>query len=193
MLSQFLTSQTKAVILTRLFIPEIPQYHLRQLARDGGVSAPSLLKELTHFHALELVCKKTVGRRTVYIANPHSELFHVLCELVDKAEGLHGKLRQMLSTLNIECMFLYGSEANGTARPDSDIDLFVIGDCTLMDVSQALLPIADLTNREINPFLLSPREFRQKCQSQEHFICSVLQSPKIFLKGGKNELERLAE
>ena len=191
MLEKLLNSQTKMVILTRLFTADAPKYHLRKLARDGGLSAPGLLKELSHFHELRLVCKEENNGCTDYYADRTSPLFPVLCELVDKSEGLHGKIRRMLSPLETDCVFIYGSEANGTARSDSDIDIFVIGDCSLMDISRALLPMADLTNREINSFLLAPDEFRSRYQREDHFVRAVLQSPMIFLKGGKNELERL--
>jgi predicted nucleotidyltransferase len=164
---------------------------LRQLARDGGISAPGLLKELTHFHELRLVCKEERNGRTNYYANRQSALFLVLCELVEKAEGLHEKLRRMLSNLKTDCIFIFGSEANGTARPDSDIDIFVIGCYTLGEISEALLPAADLTNREINPILYSRETFRGKCMENNHFVRNVLQSPMIFLKGGRHELERL--
>ena len=191
MLEQFLSSQTKAVILTRLFIPETPRFHLRQLARDGGLSAPGLLKELNHFHQLKLVCKEESKGCTDYYANKDSSLFPVLCELVDKTEGLLGKIRRMLAPLNTECVFIYGSEAAGNARPDSDIDIFVIGSCTLMEISKALLPAADLTDREINPVHFTPELFKDKCRTNNHFVQAVLKSPVIFLKGGKHELERL--
>ena len=191
MLEKLLNSQTKMVILTRLFTADAPKFHLRQLARDGGLSAAGLLKELSHFHELRLVCKEENNGCTDYYADRTSPLFSVLCELVDKSEGLHGKIRRMMSPLDTDCVFIFGSEANGTARSDSDIDIFVIGGCSLMDISRALLPMADLTNREINPFLLAPNEFRSRYQREDHFVRSVLQSPMIFLKGGKNELERL--
>ena len=191
MLEHFLTSQTRKIILTRLFAPELPKYHLRQLARDGGIAAPGLLKELTHFHELRLVCKEERDGRTNYYANHQSALFPVLCELVDKAEGLQEKIRRMLSNLKTDCVFIFGSEANGTARPDSDIDIFLIGSCTLGEVSEALLPAADLTAREINPVLYTPETFRGKCLENNHFVRNVLQSPMIFLKGGRHELERL--
>ena len=191
MLAQFLSSQTKAVILTRLFTPDAPRFHLRQLARDGGLSAPGVLKELKHFHQLKLVCKEEGDGCINYFANTKSDMFPVLCNLVDKTEGIHGKIRRMLSPLNTECIFIYGSEASGKARVDSDIDLFVIGSCTLMEISKALLPAADITNREINPYLLSPEDFRYRCQTNDHFVRSVLHSPVIFLKGGNHELKRL--
>ena len=143
MLDKLFNSQTKAIVLTRLFNPDIPKYHLRQLARDGGISAPGLLKELAHFHELQLVMREDKEGRTDYFANSQSPLFPALCELVDKAEGLHGKIRRMLSPLNTDCVFIFGSEANGKARPDSDIDLFVRGNCTLLELSHALLPAAD--------------------------------------------------
>lgn len=191
MLEQFLTSHTRKVILTRLFAPEAPKYHLRQLARDGGIAAPGLLKELMHFHELCLVCKEECDGYTNYYANRQSVLFPVLCELVEKAEGLHEKIRRMLSKLKTDCVFIFGSEANGTARPDSDIDVFVIGSCTLGEISEALLPAADLTNREINPVLFSREMFKDNCRTNNHFVRNVLQSPMIFLKGGRHELERL--
>ena len=112
--------------------------------------------------------------------------------LVDKAEGFHEKIRRMMSQLNAECIFIYGSEADGTAKANSDIDIFVIGSCTFLDISEALLSASDISNREINPFLITPKTFKDKCASNDHFIQNVLRSPMIFLKGGKNELERLA-
>lgn len=192
MLENLFNSQVKAVILTRLFTPERRKYHLRQLARDGGISAPGLLKELNHFHELRLVIKKENSTNTDYYADPMSPLFPILCELVDKAEGLAGKIRRMLSPLDTDCIFIFGSEANGTAMPGSDIDLFVIGSCTLVDISRALLPASDITNREINTTLYSADEFRRKCHMKDHFVQSVMDAPMFFLKGGKNELKRLA-
>ena len=191
MLAQFLNSQTKAIVLTRLFVPEVPRLHLRQMARDGGVSAPGLLKELSHFHQLKLVCKEENKGRTDYFANGDSPLFSVLCELVDKTEGIYGKIRRMLSSLDTECVFIFGSEAAGNARPDSDIDLFVIGLCTAMEISMALLPAANLTGREINPVLYAPDIFKKKYRENNHFVRNVMKSPLVFLKGGKRELERL--
>ena len=192
MLEQLFNSQIKAVILTRLFTPEHRKYHLRQLARDGGVSAPGLLKELRHLHEMKLVLRIENKGNSDYCANTASPLFSILCDLVDKTEGLIGKIRRMLSTLDTECVFIFGSEANGTARPDSDIDLFVIGSCSLLEISKALMPAADITNREINPVLYTAKDFREKCRSKNHFVQSVLQAPMIFLKGGRNELKRLA-
>ena len=66
MLEKLINSQAKTVILTRLFTPDTPRFHLRQLARDGGLSAPGILKELTHFHELRLVCKEEEKGHTVY-------------------------------------------------------------------------------------------------------------------------------
>jgi len=191
MITELFNSQARALVLTRLFTPDTPKYHLRKLARDGGLTAPGVLKELTHFHELKLIRKEKKGGHIEYWADQTSELFLPLCALVDKAEGLHGKIRRMLSPLPCECVFIFGSEANGTARQDSDLDLFIIGSCSLLEVSEALLPAADLTNREINPYLLTAKDFRQKYQSGDHFVHSVLNTSKIFLKGGRNELARL--
>lgn len=191
MLKELFNSQTKAIILTRLFHADIPKFHLRELARDGGISAPGLMRELTHFHELKLICKEALAGQTRYYANQNSELFQALCNLVDKSEGLHEKLRRMLAPLQTKCIFIFGSEAAGTATQKSDIDLFLVGNCSMQEISTVLLPAADITNREINPYAITPKEFREKYKNSDHFLTDVLNTPKIFLKGGENELKRL--
>ncbi len=52
--------------------------------------------------------------------------------------------------------------------------------------------LQEILSREINPSVYPPGEFKAKLSADQHFIKSVLSSPKIFLIGNKNELDELA-
>ena len=103
-------------------------------------------------------------------------------------------MRQALAPLadTILVAFIFGSIVSGEINQSSDLDVMVIGDISFADVVSALSPVQEVLSREINPTVYPPGEFKEKLSADQHFIKSVLSSPKIFLIGNKNELDELA-
>ena len=83
--------------------------------------------------------------------------------------------------------------AKGTAKADSDIDLFVIGDCGLREVTRHIHIVADRISQVVNPYVISLKDYQSRLQRHDHFLEEIRLSPKIFLKGDANEFARLAE
>ena len=102
MLDKLLNSQTKAIVLTRLFTPETPKYHLRQLARDGGISAPGLLKELAHFHELQLVVRMSLQQSALIVEHDDGFVARYVDDLVELR-------RQNLFAVQLKIVFSVGS------------------------------------------------------------------------------------
>ena len=193
MLKELFGSQGRAEILKHLFTSECRSIHLRELSRLSGVSAPSLQRELRQLVKLRLVNAERDGNRVNYCANRQSPIFALLCELVLKTEGAVGKLRAEFENLPAEIIFIFGSVANGTASPDSDIDLFVIGDCGLREVTRRIHAVASEIGQEINPYIVTRIEYQERIRNHDHFLNEVSASAKIFLKGDADEFTRLAE
>ena len=82
---------------------------------------------------------------------------------------------------------------NGTAKAESDVDTFVIGNIGLREITRMLSGISEKIGREINPYVMTKEEFIKRKQSDEHFLISVLKSPKWFIVGNENELENLGK
>jgi hypothetical protein len=62
----------------------------------------------------------------------------------------------------------------------------VIGKVGLRTLSSWLSGITEEIGRDINPHILSVNEFRKR--AGEHFLSTVLNSPKLFIIGDEDEL-----
>ncbi len=193
MLQQIIGSQGRAEILKHLFTPEHKNTHLRELSRWVQLSAPVLQRELRQLVELGLVSMEKDGNRIKYSANSQHALYGVLCDLVRKTEGVEAVLTECFADTSAEWVFLFGSFARGTAKAGSDIDLFVIGDCGLRDVTRRIHQAAQTIGLEINPYVITRTEFMNRKARQDHFIMEILASPKIFLKGAPHEFSAMAE
>jgi hypothetical protein len=67
-----------------------------------------------------------------------------------------------------------------------------IGEIGLRSLSRLLQGLAEDFGREINPFVLSPKEFIKRKIESEQFISKVLISPKLFIIGDENDLKTMA-
>jgi hypothetical protein len=52
---------------------------------------------------------------------------------------------------------------------------------------------SDTLGREINSNVMTEEEFGKCIQQKEHFVSSVLESPKLMIIGNENELARLGK
>lgn len=192
MLERLLGSQIRAAILRVLFTKEQREVHIRELARMTGFSAPCLMREIKMLASESLIGIDKRENRSYCRANERSPFYPVLCELVDKAESGDLILAHCFAQSEVAVVFIYGSRAKGTARNDSDYDLFVIGEIGLRQVSALVGPARERLGVEINPYVITPSELKKRLAQKDHFLTEVLNGKKIFVKGGEDELRAMA-
>jgi hypothetical protein len=66
----------------------------------------------------------------------------------------------------------------------------VIGDIGLRKLTGLLMDVSNKLGREINPHRLSADEFMKRKKEKDHFLQEVLKSPKIFITGTEDELNK---
>ena len=140
-----------------------------------------------------MITRTRVGSQVHYQANRRSPVFSELKSLMVKTAGVAEVLRDSLAGVaeQIDVAFVFGSFARKEDRASSDVDLMVVGAVSFGDVVSALQSAQKETGREVNPAVFSAEEYRTKARSKDRFVGSVLNSSKIFLIGGENELRRL--
>jgi len=189
-----LFGKTRRAVLSLLYGHPDESFYLRQLARMTGVGMGSLQRELKQLSEAGIIIRSEIGRQAFFKANPDCPLFRELRDIITKTFGVADILREALSSLadKIRAAFIFGSMASGEFSQSSDVDVMVIGDISFADVVSALSPVQEVLSREINPSVYPPKEFQAKLSEEQHFLKSVLNSPKIFIIGNKNELNELA-
>jgi predicted nucleotidyltransferase len=132
------------------------------------------------------------------VTNPCPHSWHALLHLLDAKEARGGsRLERVLGAAlvpfddRIVTALVFGSVARREQHPDSDIDLFLMGDVRLKEVAAALHAAEGALGRVINPVLYTPAAFRQKHQAGDPFLLEVVRNEKIFLKGNLDELREL--
>jgi DNA-binding transcriptional ArsR family regulator len=189
-----LGSRARAKLLGWLFSHPGERYFVRQLAGILREDPTNLSRELARLASLGLVVSASEGQQKYYRTNPASPVYSELRGLVLKTAGVGDPLRGGLSSLaaRIRLAFVFGSVAAGKETPASDVDLMVVGDVTLEDVVEALMPVQEQLGREINPSIYPPAEFYERLLQGNPFLKAVIEEPKVFLIGNLDELERLA-
>ena len=122
-------------------------------------------------------------------------MFEELKALVTKTVGIAAILKTALAPLadRIRVAAIYGSVARSEEQRGSDVDLLVVGKVTFAEIVSALGEAQKTINREINPTVYPPGEFRSKILAGHHFLNTILGIPLLFLIGDERELARLAK
>jgi predicted nucleotidyltransferase len=168
------------------------EVHMRELTRQSGLTLGSVQEELKKLEAAELLTSRRDGNRLYFRANQNHPIFPELHSLVTKTDALPEILAADLSSLTgIQMAFIFGSVAAGSATSLSDIDLMILGTVTLRQMAPILRQSSQKLCREINPHVLSPAEWAARLQRGDVFCARVAAEPKLFLKGGADELGRL--
>ncbi len=164
------------------------------MARLTGASPGSLHRELRALADLGLLLRQEVGRQVHYRANPASPVFDELAGLLRKTAGLADVLRDALARLGskVKLAFVYGSIAAGTERAGSDVDLMVLGSARFADLARALASAQAALRRDVNPTVVTQREFARKLAQGDGFARSVAKGARVWVIGGEDDFAELA-
>jgi predicted nucleotidyltransferase len=190
-LAQLICSRVRAEIFRMLFGPGAGELHLREIQRQSGFALGTVRQDIEKLVKLGVVIRRKDGNRVYYTANENHPLYDEIRRIVLKTVGMADILAASLRTDEIRCAFVFGSMASGTAEAKSDIDLMVIGEIGLRKVSTLLSGVGNKLGRVVNPHVMSPAEFGKRVREQDHFLTSVLASPRIFIIGTEHDLEAM--
>ena len=181
-------------ILGLLLANPTQEWHLRAIVRRTDLAPATVQREVVSLAEAGILTRRQDGNQVYYRANQDCPIFSELRSVILKTVGLADVLREALTPLGdqIEVAFVYGSIAEGTDRSASDVDLMIIGEVGLRTLAPLLPDVHTTLGREVNPVTMSPQELAERAADSDHFITTVLQGPKIFLIGDKNDLNRLA-
>ena len=191
----FLLSPYRRQVLALLLLRPDERFHVRELERLTGISAGSLHRELKAMSEAGLLIRAQQGNQVLYQADRSCSIFEELASIFRKTIGLGSELTTALAPIadRIDVAFVFGSMASGTQHAKSDVDICVLGEVELLDVVKAIGSLQESLRREINPVVMSARQFANDLANQERFAERLVAEPKIFVIGDENEFRKLTQ
>jgi predicted nucleotidyltransferase len=190
----FFGSYRRKVLSLLLLHPGV-HFHLREIARATHTQPGTVRRELSLLTRAGLLERDVQGNQVRFRANESYPIYEELRSILKKTTGVADQLRAALAPLtdSIVVAFIYGSIASGQERPNSDVDLMIVGDVRFEDVIRLIHPYQEELRREINPHVYTAVEFKRKVRESNSFIVRILELPKISVIGDLDELGKLGE
>jgi len=192
-LDAFFPRIRQALLAATVLHPE-RWWYLSDLAKHLGVRPSSLQRELAALVEAGILNRRQDGNRVYFQANPDCPFLPDLQGLLVKTVGVVDILREALSRFatRIDWAFVYGSIARAEELASSDVDLMLIGQVGLAELTPALRRAEAQLGRAVNPTLYTREEFATKLQAGHHFLKAVLDGEKLFILGDPHELAATA-
>jgi predicted nucleotidyltransferase len=158
------------------------EFHLRGLASAAAVdsgNAHRLLKRLIDAGVCEQVAALPYPK---YRARQDNPLLPELARLFSRGTGLINAIRDVAQGLE-GAVAVYGSVARGEDKPQSDVDVLVIGPLSTIMAQAAFKPVARAYDRRINANAVTEADLVSQLEAGSAFWRDVLSGPLLKLKG----------
>lgn len=187
------SSPSMVALLEVFFLHPEEEFYQRQLEGLTGKPLLSIQRELRRLERAGLVESERRGNRLYYRARGKDPAFRDLRAFFLRTIALGHKVARTLQPYGekIRFAFIYGSYASGEDRRESDLDLLIVGDVGLREISGALSDLSRDLGREINPLLLTMSELRGKSRKKDAFLARVAEGPRIWILGDEDEFKGL--
>jgi predicted nucleotidyltransferase len=131
---------------------------------------------------------RRVGRSVLLSANPAHPLFPELRALCVKSFGIADRIREAFSpwATQINAAAIFGSVARGEEQADSDLDLLVVGDVSLLDLAPAIIAIEEAVGRRVDLLLYGPGEWTEV--REQSVMRTIRKDAKIVVMGDADDL-----
>ncbi len=169
-------------VLRALFEVAGREFHLRGLAATAGVDSGNAHRMVKKLVALGIAEQIPGLPYPKYRARQDNPFYPELARLFSRGRDLVEAIRQVAQSLE-GTVAIYGSVASGEDRPQSDMDVLVIGPVSTIMAQAAFKPVARAHNRKINANAVTEEDLVSQLEAGSAFWRDVLAGPLIKLKG----------
>jgi len=180
-LADFLFTPGMQRVLGAVLLQPERSFTLQELLRlsdSGRGSAQKQVDRLVEVGVLKEDARR--GRQRSIRANPEFILYPELVSIARKSFAVVEPLKEALLPFaaQISTAFVFGSVAKGTDSGRSDIDLIVIGNVPLLELSEAMHVAEQTLMRPVNFSLYEPAEWTALVEA-DPVMAQIAQSPKL--------------
>ena len=170
-------------LLALILLQPERRWTLDELADTLQAPQSSVHRELARAEAAGIIRRDDTARPFRFTAAREDASYGPLADLLRRSVGIEAELKLILDRPDVHAAAIYGSWASGSRRPDSDIDVLVVGDANLGELRRLIRPLGKRTGRQIDLTLMRDDEFVKLREDRSSFLRRLLEAPITLLVG----------
>ncbi len=183
-------SKIRQKILARFFADENRKFYINELARLINTTQGTCRRELNKLVDMGLLTTSKEGNLLYYQVTKQNPLYTEFSAIIQKTIGIEAKLKSSLYGLKgISYAFIFGSYVKREFKPESDIDIVIIGIIKEDSLIRVFRDVEKVIGREINYHIYTEKEFKNKLRT-DSFIKNIIKDY-IIIKGDENAFREL--
>ena len=183
-------SKIRQKILARFFAGENRKFYINELARLINTTQGTCRRELNKLVDMGLLTTSKEGNLLYYQVTKQNPLYTEFSAIIQKTIGIEAKLKSSLYGLKgISYAFIFGSYVKREFKPESDIDIVIIGIIKEDSLIRVFRDVEKVIGREINYHIYTEKEFKNKLRT-DSFIKNIIKDY-IIIKGDENAFREL--
>jgi predicted nucleotidyltransferase len=181
--ADFLFPRSTQRILAAVLLNPEREFIQTELVEAAGAGRGRGLALVRSMVEAGLAKTRRLGRQVLVSANRDHPVYPELRAFCVKSFGVADVIKEKLAPWadRIRFAFVFGSMAKGTDRPDSDIDLIVVGDVDLLTLAVAIEAVETSLGRSVHLLSYSTEEWDQT--AAEPVMKSIAEGPKVMVFG----------
>jgi hypothetical protein len=185
-LAALFRSNARALVMQLLFGPHHRSMYLSEISYVTGMASRSIEVEVKHLKSIGILTSSPDRSRVYYAADQSHPLYPELYNLVTKAAGIEGRLREALAVSDVLYAFLC-SEPGTDA--DSVVRLVIIRQGRL-DLLALVSGAASGSAYALDSHILDFDQLRNRLAAGEMLLRGLLESPRYFIVGKEESFSR---
>lgn len=188
-LSDFMISRVRVKLLKLFFDDPREMYYVRQLTRMTEEEINAVRRELKRMEKCGLVKREKRGNRLYYYLNPSYDFYEDLLSLVAKSTGIGRSLRQNRKKLGkLKFAMVSGKFVRRKERSSSDVDMLIVGDIVMPELSLIVQAEENRRQTEINYTVMTEDEFMFRKNRRDPFLLNILSDSRVMIVGDEEGL-----
>lgn len=183
-------SEMQMRMLALLLLQPERRWTLDELVRALDAPGSSVHRELRRAEGAGVIRRDSTARPHRFAAASEDSFYAPLAELLRRSVGVEQQLRRALDRPDVLAAVIHGSWASGSRRPDSDVDVLVVGEADLRELRREVRPIGRSVGRAIDLVVLGVDELRRMSAARSGFIRGIQDGETIPLVGDLSSIVR---
>lgn len=187
-LEDFIISKVRVKLFELFFTQAEEMFYVREITRKAKEEINAVRRELDRLVGAGLLKSEERGNRLYYSLNKRYVFYQELQQMIEKSSGLGKKIRQLRKKLGtIDFVMFSGKFVRRKPATQGEVDILIIGDVVLAEVSDLIKEEEKIIGREINYAVFPREEFEFRKQRRDPFIMDVLYGTRIMVVGDEDE------